>query len=89
MVVRKPCSTGELPLFRAATFCVRWSSLKQPAEETPSPSPEGVRAIKAAHALWDELAKVIPLSAISEHGKLKAIVVMQERLLSFSADSLD
>ena len=64
-------------------------SLKQPAEETPSPSPEGVRAIKAAHALWDELAKVIPLSAISEHGKLKAIVVMQERLLSFSADSLD
>jgi hypothetical protein len=35
------------------------------------------------------LAKVIPLNAISEQGKLRAIVVMQERLLSFSVDSLE
>ena len=64
-------------------------SLKQPAEQTLGPNREGVRAIKAAHALWDELAKIIlVLNAISEHGNLKAIVVVQERLLLFSVDSL-
>jgi hypothetical protein len=55
-------------------------SLKQPAEETLGPSPEGVRAIKAAHALCDELAQVVPrLNAISEHRKLKAIARRGER----------
>jgi hypothetical protein len=59
-------------------------SLKQPGEGTPGSSPEGLRAIKAAHALWGELAKV---NAISEEGKQRAIAVMQERLLSLSVDS--
>jgi hypothetical protein len=62
-------------------------SLKQPGEETPGPSPEGLRAITAAHGLWAELAKFIPLKAISEEGKQRAMAVMQERFLSFSVDS--
>ena len=35
------------------------------------------------------MAKVIPLNTVSEERKLRAIVVIQERLLSFSADSLE
>jgi hypothetical protein len=79
---------GDCPCARCK-FLRTLDSLKRPAEETLGPSPEGLRAIKAAHALWDELAKVIPLNAISEQGKLRAIEVMQERLLSFSVDSLE
>jgi len=44
-------------------------SLKQLGEETPGPSPEGLRAITAAHGLWAELAKFIPLKASHQRGR--------------------
>jgi len=49
--------------------------------------PARLRVITAAHGLWAELAKVIPLNAMSEEGKQRAIAVMQERFLSFSVHS--
>jgi hypothetical protein len=70
-------------------FVVLCISFSVAAEEPPGPNPDGSNAFKAAHALWDELAKVIPLNTVSEERKLRAIVVIQERLLSFSADSLE
>ena len=54
-------------------------------EETLGPSPEGLRAITTAHGLCAELAKFIPLKAISEEGKQRAIAVMQERFFRLAS----
>ena len=60
----------------------------KPIQTAVAVSPEGLRAIKVADALWDELVRFIPLGTISQEEKLKAIMLVQERLLSSSVDSL-